>query len=403
MIRRDHNLRGELLVAMLALLLGCEPAGERFAAPRPLDITPPTRNDILASRDRGIAFLLQTQLSDGSWGKSNRRFMYIATRRSSPVDFEMATTAMALQALIESGTDATPEGLDAIERAEAWLLANLPGYRYDGDAEMFNVWGHTYALQAVACILKHRPMTDERRAEWQDLAKLQLHLLARYESLRGGWGYYVVHPYTRPPSHWATSFMTASVLIAMHDAHEMGFDVPRGTIATAMRALSIARSPDGAFTYTVRYLKDPVSEPNRGAGAMARAQSCNLAMYLWDDPRVTDEVFTRWLDRLISRIGWMDMERKKPAAHTGEYQIASYYYYYGLYYAARTIDALPDDQRPFYQGQLAQILIDRQDGDGSWWDFPLYDFFQGYGTAYAVMALNRCLPDAILLEDASNE
>jgi hypothetical protein len=381
------------LLVMLCLALGCEPTEQRFSAPRPLEITPPTRDAILASRDRGIAYLLSSQLSDGSWGRSNRRYMYIATRKTSANDFKMATTSLALQALIETGADQTPEGLAAIERAEAWMLRKLPSFRYDGDNEMFNVWGHAYALQTIATIIEKRPLTEERHTEWDTLAALQVRLLASYESLRGGWGYYSTYPHTRPPTHWATSFMTASVLVAFHDAQEMGTDIPRGTVATATRAINIARSPDGAFTYTIRYIKEPTSEPNRGAGSMSRSQVCNLALYLWDDPKVTNATFTRWLDRLISRIGWMDMERKRPTAHTGEYQIASYYYYYALYYAGRVIDELPADQRPFYQGQLAQIIIDRQDGDGSWWDFPLYDYFQAYGTAYAIMSLQRCLPD----------
>ena len=86
------------------------------------------------------------------------------------------------------------------------------------------------------------------------------------------------------------------------------------------------------------------------------------------------------------------MERKKPWAHTGEYQTAGYYYYYGMYYAARVLEHLPEDDQPFYKDQLARLLVDRQDGDGTWWDFPLYDYFQGYGTALAIMSLQRCLP-----------
>ena len=31
-----------------------------------------------------------------------------------------------------------------------------------------------------------------------------------------------------------------------------------------------------------------------------------------------------------------------------------------------------------------------QEKDGSWWDFPLYDYHQQYGTAMAIMSLHRC-------------
>ena len=32
----------------------------------------------------------------------------------------------------------------------------------------------------------------------------------------------------------------------------------------------------------------------------------------------------------------------------------------------------------------------RQEKDGSWWDYPLYDYHQPYGTAFALMTLARC-------------
>ena len=54
------------------------------------------------------------------------------------------------------------------------------------------------------------------------------------------------------------------------------------------------------------------------------------------------------------------------------------------------IEQLPPERRPFYQDHLARIIVDVQDADGSWWDYPLYDYHQQYGTAYAIMTLHRC-------------
>jgi hypothetical protein len=34
-----------------------------------------------------------------------------------------------------------------------------------------------------------------------------------------------------------------------------------------------------------------------------------------------------------------------------------------------------------------------QEKDGSWWDFPLYNYHQQYGTAFALMTLGRCRPE----------
>ena len=70
--------------------------------------------------------------------------------------------------------------------------------------------------------------------------------------------------------------------------------------------------------------------------------------------------------------------------------MAGYFFYYGHYYAGRCIELLPETDRQPYQDQLAALLIALQEKDGSWWDFPLYDYHQQYGTAFALMALHRC-------------
>jgi len=54
------------------------------------------------------------------------------------------------------------------------------------------------------------------------------------------------------------------------------------------------------------------------------------------------------------------------------------------------IHQLPADKRPFYQDHLATILIRLQEKDGSWFDYPLYNYHQQYGTAFALMTLKRC-------------
>jgi hypothetical protein len=111
---------------------------------------------------------------------------------------------------------------------------------------------------------------------------------------------------------------------------------------------------------------------------------------LWGDKRITDEVLTTWLDRLIARNLWLDMARKRPIPHESHFLVAGYFYYFGHYYAARCIDELPGAERPFYQDHLAHLLLPLQEKDGSWWDYPLYNYHQQYGTAFALMSLKRC-------------
>jgi len=52
---------------------------------------------------------------------------------------------------------------------------------------------------------------------------------------------------------------------------------------------------------------------------------------------------------------------------------------------------VPEPDRGRLRDHLATTLMKLQEKDGSWWDFPLYDYHQQYGTALTVMALKRCL------------
>ena len=129
---------------------------------------------------------------------------------------------------------------------------------------------------------------------------------------------------------------------------------------------------------------------NRPGGSLGRSQACNVALRLWGDKKITDEVITDWLDRLFSRNGWLDNGRKRPVPHEAPFQVAGYFYYFGHYYAAYCISQIPTAERPQYQQLLARTLLNVQEKDGSWWDYPLYDYGQSYGTGYALMSLKWC-------------
>jgi hypothetical protein len=129
---------------------------------------------------------------------------------------------------------------------------------------------------------------------------------------------------------------------------------------------------------------------NRPGGSLGRSQVCNLALRLYGDQRVTDDVIKTWLDRLIARNGWLSIGRKRPIPHESHFYVAGYFYYYGHWYAAQCIELLPPADRPPFQDQLAHLILPLQEKDGSWWDYPFYNYHQQYGTAMAVMTLLRC-------------
>ena len=82
--------------------------------------------------------------------------------------------------------------------------------------------------------------------------------------------------------------------------------------------------------------------------------------------------------------------RKRPYPHTTLYQVSGYYYYFDHYYAACLIESLGADAKRQYGPQLMNVILPLQESDGSWWDYPMWDYHKPYGTAFAIMSLLRC-------------
>jgi hypothetical protein len=72
------------------------------------------------------------------------------------------------------------------------------------------------------------------------------------------------------------------------------------------------------------------------------------------------------------------------------YQISGYYYYFDHYYASRLLELLSGAQKQKYAKQIADCVLPHQEEDGSWWDYPMWDYHKPYGTAFAIMTLLRC-------------
>jgi imidazolonepropionase-like amidohydrolase len=358
---------------------------------RPKPVPPVPAGDIDEAVARGVAFLLKDQNKDGSWGSPHRTkgLNIYAPVPDAHHAFRNAVTALCLMALIEAGGD-SKEVIQAIERGETWLMENLPELRRATADALYNIWGHAYGIQALVRMYHRLPMDEARRRKIDELIRGQLGFLARYESVDGGWGYYDFRVGSQRPATDATSFITATGLIAMHEAKDIGIVPSQRLIQKPIASLERQRKPDFSYLYG-EYMKwSPMNPINRPGGSLGRSQACNLALRLWGDKRITDTVLKTWLDRLFARNLWLDMGRKRPIPHESHFYVAGYFFYYGHYYASLCIEQLPAEDRPFYQDHLARVMLPLQEKDGSWWDYPLYNYHQQYGTAFALMTLKRC-------------
>lgn len=392
--------------------------------PEPEPVTPPTPAEIKQSIERGVEFLLQSQLKLGAWGRSTTGKYY---RIWSPVPeahdaYRTATTSLAIMALVEARELFDGELRERIEasldRSQAWLLEHGKELRrsapdqydnYMGYA-LYNVWGHAYAIHAAVRLHQRADGDSALQAKLKELVEHQVERLSAGEFLNGGWGYYdtpfedkygnPAHPRRAKlarPTGSPISFTTATVLIALKQAEEeFGIQIPANMTKPAVASIERQRYPDFAYAYG-EYLKyAPRMDINRPGGSLGRSQVCNLALRLYGDKLVTVEVLENWLNRLFARNGWLSMSRKRnypgQSPHFADFSVAGYFYYYGHFYASMCIDQLSEEERPFFQGQLAHVLLPLQESDGSWWDYILYDYHQQYGTAMAISSLVRCLP-----------
>jgi hypothetical protein len=367
------------------------PPPQAEIGPKPKPVPTPAPAELELTMRRGVDFLLKRQNSNGSWGSVNitRPGEIWAPVPGAHQAFRAAVTSLCISALIETGGD-RPEVAPALDRAEHWLFDELPRVRRAEPEVFYNTWAHAYSIQALVRMLGRQPDDETRGRKIRDLIAQQIDMLDRYEVVDGGWAYYDFEAHTRQPSGSTISFVTATVLVALDEARRVGVATPDRLIQRGKASILRQRKPDFSYYYG-EYLKSrPMREINRPSGSLGRSQACNLALRVWGDPQVTDTVVKTWLDRLFARNGWLDMGRKRPIPHESWCQVAGYFFYYGHYYAALCLELLPESERAPYQDHLAQVLIHLQENDGSWWDFPLYDFHQQYGTAFALMSLRRC-------------
>jgi len=388
------------LCPFLALAAAAEepPAGGagRFAAaeagPKAEPAEPVTARELDASIGRGVAFLLGCQRPDGSWGSADNTKGGVDIYAPPPGAhhaFRAAVTALAVSALVESGwSDADVAA--AIDRGRAWLLDHLPDLRRATPDALYNVWGHAYGIESLALLHRRAAGDDAVQRRIEECIAGQVELLERYESVDGGWGYYDFRIGSRKPAASPTTFTTATVLLALADARDLGVDVPQKLFDRGLASIHRQTKPDRSSIYG-EYLKYRPEHPvNLPGGSLGRTQACNAALRRLGDPTLTDAAIRAWLERIVARNGWLDLGRKKPIPHESWFSVAGYFFFYGHYYAALCVETLPLADRPVIQDQLARIIMAIQEPNGCWWDYPFYDYHTQYGTAFAVRTLVRC-------------
>ena len=346
-----------------------------------------------ATRDairRGMAYLLSIQNDDGSFGGVKNAtytsgFANVATYHC----WQVGTTGLCAQALVELGGD--DESMDAANRALDYLAANAQLVR-PAEWDVDNNWGLIFGLHALAVALREPGFaTDERRDTLTTAAEQMLAGLKRYQSARGGWGYYADPDAAWRPD-WATSFTTANGVLALLEAKAAGLDVDGKVLGAAIKAVRRARLPNGAYEYDVaaypRHLR--MESINQVKGSLGRIQVCNYALHR-AGVELPEDAIAEGVDQFFRHHAFLDVARNKPIPHEAYYANAAYFYLYGHYYAAHTIGLMEGPPREAAMRRLRAEVMKCQQDDGSMWDFWIASNTKAYGTAFGVMTLARTL------------
>ena len=296
-----------------------------------------------AAVDRGLAWLVAAQATDGSWGSGGFRG-------------SAAVTAQVVMALVAAGNTPTAgRQATAVRRGVAFLCGcAAPDGLIAGDERAAHgpMYAHVFATTALAEV--HGETDDDERVG--RILRAAHDLLVRSQDESGGWRY-------KPARGEADLSVTAAALVALRGLLNGGFEVDAPAVERAVRYLESMQNPDGGF----RYLggEGPSGSPRTAAAVFALLVA-----------ERTGEVVDRGF-------GWLDDHPIVPGGSDG-------YSLYGLSYEAaarwRRRPAAADPRWEAWHARTARLLLDAQRPDGAWPDPSCAE----YGTAAAIAVL--CVP-----------
>ncbi|MBT3279437.1 MAG: hypothetical protein HN909_00170 [Phycisphaerales bacterium] len=396
-----------LMVTVLIVAMGCAGCGEGLE--RSSSIGEPKRLiaqfDALGAKGkrralqdsiaRGRAYLLEHQNADGSFstGRNAKGFNILRPLPGSHTSMQVAVTALSVSALIETSGRDDGVAAKAIDKACAFLLDRLPTTRRDHPMVLYNCWSGAYGLEALASLHRWYDGDAVKQKAIDTVIAQQISYMARYEAVNGGWSYLDLKNKTAKPSPHTTCFTTAAILQAFHDVKLLGHHIPARLVERGVKVILRQRNPDWTFVYSDGFsLKFSAVDPgSRMPSTLGRSVACALVLRLWSPRHAKPTIVPMLVDRLIRKNVWLSRARKTQRPHESFFHVAGYYYYFGHYYAARALPQLPAADRAKVASDLAALLVPKQEPDGSWWDYPLYDYHWFYGTGFCLRSLQRCL------------
>lgn len=296
---------------------------------------------------RGLEYLARTQTQDGNWNGG-----------ADTTTYPTSMAALAGMALLAAGnTPSRGPYADNVKRAELWLVGmSRPNGLITDAAEAAGrpMHGHGFALLFLASVygMETEPRTREALKK---VITGGITLTARAQSPLGGWTY--------QPNTGDEGSVTVTQMQGLRAASNAGFDVPKATVAGAVKYLEICRTPENG----IKYSAGSAPTPRLPISAAAIATLYNAGEY--ESP----------LAEACMKYVWAQFQSKRAV-----WTKASGHDYYAHLYAAQAFYQAGDKYWDEYFPSARDQLLALQLPDGSWVGDGVGPI---YGTSIALIIL----------------
>jgi hypothetical protein len=246
----------------------------------------------------------------------------------------------------------------------------------------YTVWSHATHLRFLAGAV--RCGFTPKRPAMKLAAELMADILKRQRP-GGGFSYYLTQdPRSGGRDTQAISFVTGYVALALLDAREAGFAVPKARVEQCLDALAAMLNPNGTFSY-MKAGGVRVPDATREPGAAGRGPYCALALVRGGRARLS--LVRRTLGLFAKHREALGRERRKALMHTGHDSQGSHYLMFDYGMIAEAVAALPAAERAAPRAVLLGEILAARLADGSYLDNPFLG--RAFGAAMALSAYGK--------------
>ena len=344
-----------MLTTLLLALFAQEapPESPKVEAKPPAKQLPASEQQVLTAAglraaERGLKFLSEHQLEDGSWpGDVGYKLedSYRVWNRSSA---HVGVTALAGMAFLAGGhvPGRGPYG-EAVEKAVGFILKQV---RHDGyiTANETRMYSHAFATLFLAEVYGMNQREDVREA-----LQKAVDLIVASQNQQGGWRY-------QPHVADADMSVAACQVMALRAARNIGVQVPRETIDRAVKYVRDSAVREDESVYFSPYSKPGMfryqPEPRSRASEPLTAAGITI---LHGAGVYADADIERGMKVL-------DDSLKSFSNSYGLQYDGHYYFYYGHYYAVQAYHIVGGKRYRDYFRMIEDVLLRMQRQDGSW-------------------------------------